>query len=954
MADAQLVNRFAWALEILGPATIRRATTDLHEAAAVTTLGDFYKKGLKGVSADARVVERLPSLFYGVRRRSGMEVILSNADGDMDPTAEWRGAPFTLWHYDREQDVARVDLAGLVSAASFANGQATFTLDTVDDALLQDLLPAATINPDPSSPFATSASPGKPIPVVFGSEVPIQPPSIYVDLETQGSVEAYDYALGFGNDLGMPDAFGDWDQNRAGLERYGVFSGAPGSPTYLSIEQDALWQQTRFSVTGDQSVRYTNGMPIRFKTTVSGSNYLYSTVKAYHSDLTPHQVEVFDNYFDSGLNGVQIGGDYQIIRDLYIGVTDGLLPVPGTGVNITAIRMFNGEAPTLLTLVNNPTYPSGSGGTHVSTIIGAIIVNAVWGMSSRVQQSIDGTTFSAAAVTLALAGLGGAVQGALGYDGKQLPAEQVLDALCMIARGARLGKNASGAWTMTVDAQTSSIASFVFGPGLESGVRIKKILSYGRAPLNQAIRNLILHWLPLGRHTRNTYNPQDYGRFSAKAVSGLGQDRHIYNPFIRDSDVAEKVLQYLAEMMKGADEQLVFTAGVEARDRTVGEVITAISTVDGFSGDWKITEVSKSLTEVQLTCIRNRDQAYDSPSGITHSAEPSDAPNQRTPPGPGPNLLPNPEPAPTLHPSIDPDISFDLPHGWEISYNAGAASLTDFTVDKSEAVRTKTVSGHYVRMVWSAVAPGGPATSPSGLTSDQIAIRGGTDHIISFYGDAPDGWYIVVSEDDDPDFTTSIPTLIKDDTDTDGNGWTRYYARWKPKNATKRAFITISVSSAGTYNFAGIQVEPVTGSARKPTDWRRHQLTPASFIRTHAITLDGSSSYTWAGIKAGDYVLGAVLNVTSAITYGTATHYALGTTIDPDVWARGITGTALGTATSSRNYKQGTVAQFYNEDTNVLLDFYSGAGTPDTPGTALSGEITITLEYTRSAPAVGP
>lgn len=984
--DPQLSWSWAWALEIKGPATLRVSTTDLMEKAAVTALGAFYKKAIK--SSDVRIVDGLPNLFYGIRRRDQFQMVVSNADGDIDPTADWRGAPYTLWLYDRNLGTTTEDSVGIVTDAQFANGQVTFAFGG-DESIYQVELPAATITPAVSSPFETSDSPGDPIPVIFGSSVPVQPPNIAADLGGDGELTALDYAVGFGTDLRVVDAFGDWDFDRTGLERFGTWTTAPGSPAYLATELDPTWKATRFAVTGNQSARYQTGQPFRCKTTAGGGAYRYSVVKAYHAftDI-PDQVEIYDALFDSGLSDVELSGDYAIVRDVYANVTAGLLPEPATGVGLTVFRLFGQEDTAILLLADNPTYPSGSGGTLPATIIQHVIVNAVWGCSSRVQYAVDGTSFTNAAVAQSLAGLGGLIQGALAHDGKQLPAEQWLDWLCQIGRS-RLYQNDRDQWAISTDVETLSVQHFHFGPGLESGVRIKRVVSYGRAPLDRATRNVILHWMPHGRvrARARSVEPQAYARFSTKAVSGVGVDRHYFNPLIRSEEAAEKTLQYLGEMLKGADETLVFTAGPEARDRLPGDVITALSTVDGFSGDWKVWEVSKSLTDVQLSCIRFNPDAYATPSGITHSDEPSDTPNTRTPPGPGPNLLLNPDLAPPLYtgqylaslagggryvaftePGAATVVGLDvtlppvrMPHGWNIarSYGGlpedGGGILSEFSVDESQAVRARTKSGHYVRMVWASVsdtAPDSDAQSNDGIFADQIAV-GAVDHFISFYGDAPDGWYVVVYEDTSP-VTHSLPTLIRDTTDTDGNGWERFYCRWRPKSATARAIIGICVSKPGTYNVSSVQVEPVTGAARRPSDWRRHIATPASLTRSAIVTLNGATTYDAPLIKAGDYVLGATLRVVGEITLGTATNFALGSTKDPEVWARDLTD--LLALTTSDNFKDGFTPFFSAIDQDVLLSFLQDlAGTPPSkaPGTATDGAVSIVLEYARSAPTPG-
>ena len=297
MAARQNAYRFAWCVEIVGPATVRGATVDLPEAAAIAAFGEPQRGRITTVGP---ITTALPNLFYGVRRESGTTITLDNRDGAIDPTEDWRLAPFTLWHFDRELGVKREELTGIVTAAEFVNARVTFTLGTVNDGILHDLLPAATIDPATGSPFDDSASPGAPIPVVFGSNVLVRLPSLNVSNTNEAIVSSWDYAAGFGSELRVEALYGDIDTQRPGLEVYGSWTGVPGSPTYSN--------PSLFTVTGDQSNRFAVGLPIRFKTTTGGGAFRYSAVKAYHA--APPRVEIIHPLLDAGPNTVQVIGDF--------------------------------------------------------------------------------------------------------------------------------------------------------------------------------------------------------------------------------------------------------------------------------------------------------------------------------------------------------------------------------------------------------------------------------------------------------------------------------------------------------------------------------------------------------------------------------------------------------------------------------------------------------------------
>lgn len=932
MADPQLAYSFARAIEIVGPATLRGATTDLPEAAAVAALGGFYTKRI--ITGDAPVIDALPNRFYGCRRRTGVEIVLDNSDEAIDPNEDWRLSPFTLWHYDRNLGVKRVELTGLVDEAKFGIKRVTFKLVTVDDALLRDPLPAARIDPKAGSPFDDSASPGAPIPVVFGSHVLTRVPSLNVDnASTDGAVSSWDYAAGFGGTLIVEALFGEIDTNRPGLEVYGSWVAVPGSPTHNN--------PTTWTVTGDQSVWLEPGTPVRFKTTVSGSTYLYSVIASYTAG-SPSLVRIEDALSDSGLNTVQVIGDYQVVRHVYQNVTEGLLPVPAEGQHLTAIRMFGQEDNGMLALVSNPEFPSGSGGTSPADIIETILTNPAWGMSSHVQQTTNALYFTVARIALALAGLNGAVQGALAYDGQQRSAELLLDPLLLIARGGRLGRDGDGAWTLTVDVQQAPVATFHYGPGEESGPRIKRIESFGRVPNSQAVRNVVLHWLPLGRAAaRANLRLTEYARFSTKAVSGKGRDLSVLNPFIRSQDVAEQVAHYLGEKLKGADEELVFTAGPEARDRVPGEVITVIDTLSGATGDWEIYQTASRIADVTLSCIRHNPVAYDAPSGVVHSAEPSEAPNTRTSPGPGPNLLRNPDPSPPMQIA---DVFFgdylpQVPHGWSIVSTSG--QLSELSIDKSQAVRERTTSGHYCRMVWDTVDPGPTAANISGLLSDWFTTTAvPADYMISWWGDMDAGWYVVVGEEG---HSRRVLPLVRDDTDTDGNGWARLYGRWRSKPGSDRSYVAICASEAGAYEFSGVMVQKVNGSNRKPGGWQRSVAAPSVLTRSALVEFDGETKYTPL-IRAGEYVTGVTSRIEEEIVFGWSAAPGspeyLTDELDPEIRATTfeVTGDDLAEA-----YQPGTAIRFKTTATFVIdpdsyatstvVSYSPGIGEPPGPQT---------------------
>src|SRR5262249_26030879 len=73
-------------------------------------------------------------------------------------------------------------------------------------------------------------------------------------------------------------------------------------------------------------------------------------------------------------------------------------------------------------------------------------------------------------------------------------------------------------------------------------IKIKSLHDHSVAPLDQMIRNVVLHWFPIGRALAGTqkFTPREYTQTSTARCTGLGQDRHLFSQWIRDQSIAEK------------------------------------------------------------------------------------------------------------------------------------------------------------------------------------------------------------------------------------------------------------------------------------------------------------------------------------------------------------------------------------------------------------------------------
>lgn len=938
---------------------IRCATTSLFEEAAVDALGGFFNTP-RIKNPDLTIRSRRSHLFYGFDLPENTEIIVDNSAGTFTLANEWRNIPVTLYHYDRVEESAVETFAGIIVDLQPVGTEARITLGTHNATVLKELLPFAVINPKAGSPFETSATPNAPAPVIYGSNVPIRPPSAAngdaKDPETGepiGTVEGYEFIVGYGA-ITVRSVNVDNNRDKPGFEKLGAFVTAPGSPVYVS--------STRFSVTGQHAARFYRqddhgaGTHIRFKTTAGGSAFLYSSVKAYHAvGTTPHEVEIEDELFDAGLSDVEIAGDYLVNRDGYLGITDGLYPDPGGGgADFTAIRLFDQEEGGVYAIVDNPAFPPAT--TSIADIIEDILTNAIYGLSVRTPQTVNAASFAAAADALDDANLTGAVAGALGYDQQQREAQGPLGELLMM-RGMGLSLNADDEHVLTVD-ELAAAPSITFsgGPGPHAGPRLKRILKHGKRSLatdglEGAIRNVILHWLPLGRAQASgqKFTPREYGRISKAACSGVGRDLHIFSQWIREAPIAEYVVFYVAEKLKGADEYVEVLVGVEGRDLQIGQKVGIVEPSDGITGTWQIAAMAKSLGEVTLECFQVNDTAYGEPTGVETTDAPTET-SQRTSPGGGSNLLSNPSfgaPYQRYGGGV-----YYMPHGWN-------GTVPEVYGSRSAALRAQTVGGDYIEFVVDADQDPNPASAQyivSGNYSSPSTPTYGA-------GDAcPPNTELMASAyvDHDEDVTMHLelyeewgsPTNLEnrmlqvtvDPTDTSPAGWPRWYGRTRSGDTHRGCKLYILPTKAGTYRADAAMVEPVTVSGRKPSIWKRHKPPAERLEESEVVEFDGSTSYTLLNlIPSGAEVIGVVVYVEEEITLGTATGFDIGTLIQPDAWGSGVTITQVNEQTGPEDF---IVAHplYHSTATNVILQFN---------GTVTAGVVRVTVQYKRAAPAAG-
>jgi hypothetical protein len=215
------------------------------------------------------------------------------------------------------------------------------------------------------------------------------------------------------------------------------------------------------------------------------------------------------------------------------------------------------------------------------------MANSIWGLS----QAVDNTTFSQIESLLASVG-------SLSCDGVlavSRPAVDILNQL-LIVRGMTLSKTTSSYWTLAIDqGSTSAVYQATFGHG--KGQPWNNVTAFGgltRTPLQDAISHLALEYAVEYRtgHYRNTVT---------RSVLAIGRERRISHDFIQTGVTADKVVDYLSKRLLQGDQKAQFTAGQEARNLNVGNLILYTAPQLGLTEQvFRITELSRRLDTTQL------------------------------------------------------------------------------------------------------------------------------------------------------------------------------------------------------------------------------------------------------------------------------------------------------------------------------------------------------------------
>lgn len=292
----------------------------------------------------------------------------------------------------------------------------------------------------------------------------------------------------------------------------------------------------------------------------------------------------------------------------------------GEGTSYTNVSMYRDTIGDILSLVNSTDYSLNTtsyagvtvarfplrqakfgGGLHnlyatatglsaeqnFARAIRTIMTNSVWGVS----QSVDNTTFSRVESLLASIG-------SLSCDGvlaESRPAVDVLNQLLTV-RGMTLSKTTSSNWTLAID-QGSASATYQATFGHGKGQPWNNVTAFGgltRTPIQDAVSHLALDYAV-------EYRTGNYRNTVTRSVLAIGRERRISHDFIQTGVTADKVVDYLSKRLLQGDQKAQFTAGQEARNLNVGDLILYTAPQLGLTEQvFRITELSRRLDTTRL------------------------------------------------------------------------------------------------------------------------------------------------------------------------------------------------------------------------------------------------------------------------------------------------------------------------------------------------------------------
>jgi hypothetical protein len=894
----------------------------------------FYRRALTPLERGR--VEGYLALKYGL---SGPTL----APG-LDPAYDYRGTPAVLKHYDLQTREVTTELSGIIIDAQFPDvGKAVVTIGSHFDGLLDTPIPTRSITPDVTA-FANAIDVGAATPVVFGSSVPVRPP-YFATKDTTTNPPGYDALVSIEDAL-VEKVYTDNDQSSPGLERLHRFTEVPGSPTYLS--------GTQFTVTHSAYIAsfYNKGTPLRFMASGTAADFTYTNVVEYvHTGTaTSGTVRVADNVLTNTWGTVETTGDYLVIRDGYDGIDLGTGPA-----DLTAIRTYVLDARTITAVASRASV------SNPASAVANMINSTVWGLSSvGAAQTVSGTSILQAAIDFQNAGLGTAVAGALAYDRQTRRARDAINELLMM-RGARLGFTTDNPpeWTVTVDTLPAA-ATLTFGLGPGTYNNIVRLLGYSREPLSRAVRNLVLAYKPLGRARDKgaKFTTAEYSRRATCAVSSRGQDRVIQSQWIRDEDIAARVVYYLAKRLKHADRKLSILVGQEGRQVRVGQLVHIEIPHLGIDADWFVARTTRNLLTTQLDLIGHDAEIYSHDAAqVSDSGEPNDTEPERPNPAPT-NLLRNPSfggPLRQEHVVFPPilDAMITLPDSWELfnGYQSGTAWIDTRREDESAALAAQMESGHY----WEVELLRAPVALHGIRPTERFAVAGSTTYVPSIRASTNAGVYMQVewytASGTVPISVDSVP-LVYDATNVNGAGWGRFYGRLTSPSNAALARPYYLLAQTGTYQLEAPLFHEAGPSAR-PVQWKNEHPSPTWLRRSQLVTMTAGQADIDVTdlILPGEEVKGVLFRINGTVSFQSGgSSYSVGLPqsgggiVAPGAWGSGLTYTSVGALSTESDWTQ-PQALIYPTGATVRFSVDQGGGKFG------GGTVRVHVLYRRELPA---
>ena len=376
-------------------------------------------------------------------------------------------------------------------------------------------------------------------------------------------------------------------------------------------------------------------------------------------------------------------------------------------------------------------------------------------------------SFDTAAAHFTAASLGGAIAGALGHDGTQRRALDVLQELCWL-RGCRLRKNSSNQWELYVD-QAAASPAIALGFADAHYNNILEVVSYGRTPLTEKVKTLRLRYSLEGRRFRGHIQVSDYAHELARNIDpAIGVDVIRTSPWLRTFSEADRVIDYWEGVLETADVRLVVRVNPEARNVNVGDLAFVVIIEFGLAfAEMRIVRVTKRLAHQELVLVGyNEDAIFDYTPGV--EPDPVNRDERLPMSGSGANLLPNPDFSQT--PSPDETGGYFLAHKWLTPVAGGSGSWV-FGRERDPF----TTGGQYLF-----INKFNPGPGPVYIASVFFAVTAATrQYIFSVYADTETNLSLAVEWFGAGFTPISVTTaqLRQNEGDTNPQGWVRYFIR---------------------------------------------------------------------------------------------------------------------------------------------------------------------------------